>query len=612
MHKNSNKSKAFPAMLALIRENWPSYLGAMIATVAIVLIGFITPLVLAETIDFVLDTKPSTLPAFVLAPIEKLGGREFLRANLWVMGLALIVLNAVNGVFTYIKGRLSAVASENISQSLRERLYAHLQRLPFAYHVKAETGDLIQRCTSDVDTIRRFLSVQVMEVVNSVLMIVIALVILLQRNVQITLMSMILVPPLFVFATWFFRMVHKSFKVADECEGKMSAALQENLSGVRVVRAFGQQQREVEKFDEKNATLRKRWLRLNWLSAIYWSGGDLFSMLQSLITLIVCIVFAVRGEITAGELIIFTSYIGMLLWPVRSLGRTLSDMGKSMVAMGRIQEILHAAPEPDEPDAVRPELHGDIVFDHVSFAYPDDGVPVLKDVSFTIPAGSTAAVLGGTGSGKSTMMYLLQRLYEPTSGRITIGGVDIQTIDRSHLRSHVGLILQEPFLYSKTIYENVGIIGGRDETGIHHAADVARASGFIAKADKGWETLVGERGVTLSGGQKQRIAIARTLLKDNHVLIFDDSLSAVDTETDAQIRAALKGEKSGVTTLIISHRVTTLSQADMILVLEDGRITQQGTHEELCREEGLYRRINAIQNTLEEELTQAIQAEGGV
>ncbi len=608
--KKQPKKNPLSAMFALIAANWPSYLGAIIATVMIVIIGFITPLVLAETIDCVLGTEPSSMPEFVLAPIRGWGGRDFLRSNLWVLGLALIVLNVVNGVFTYMKGRLSAVASENISQTLRERLYAHLQRLPFAYHVKAETGDLIQRCTSDVDTIRRFLSVQVMEVVNSVLMVVIALTILLQRNVKITLISMILVPPLFIFATWFFKMVHKSFKVADEAEGAMSAVLQENLSGVRVVRAFGQQQREVEKFDQKNADLRKKFLRLNELAAIYWGGGDMISMAQSIITLLICVVYACRGEITVGELIIFTNYIGMLLWPIRSLGRTLSDAGKSVVAMGRIQEILHAEPEPDEPEAIKPDLHGDIVFDHVSFAYPDDNVPVLKDVSFTIPAGKTAAVLGGTGSGKSTMMYLLQRLYEPTGGTITIGGVDIRKIDRSHLRSHVGLILQEPFLYSKTIYENVGIIGGKDEKGIRHAADVARASGFIAKADKGWETLVGERGVTLSGGQKQRIAIARTLLKENDILIFDDSLSAVDTETDAQIRAALAGEKSGVTTLIISHRVTTLSQADMILVLEDGRITQQGTHAELCRQDGLYARINAIQNTLEEELNHAIAAEG--
>ena len=605
-----HKQKTMAAMIRLVRENWPSYLGALAATVMIVLIGFITPMVLATTIDSVLNSEPFDLPPFLVGWINAWGGRGFLRENLWVIGVLLILLNVVNGVFTYVKGRLSAVASENIAQSLRERLYAHLQRLPFAYHVKAETGDLIQRCTSDVETIRRFLAVQVMEIVNSLMMIIIALTILLQRRVDITLYSMILVPPLFIFATWFFKMVHKSFKVADEAEGVMSAVLQENLSGVRVVRAFGQQQREVEKFDEKNATLRKRWLKLNYLAAIYWGGGDALSMAQSIITLLVCVVYACRGEISVGDMIIFTSYIGMLLWPIRSLGRTLSDAGKSMVSMGRIQEIFDQEPEPDEPDALTPDLHGDIVFDHVSFAYPDDGVPVLRDVSFTIPAGTTAAVLGGTGSGKSTMMYLLQRLYEPTGGRITIGGVDISRIDRRYLRSHVGLILQEPFLYSKTIYENVGIIGDRDENGIRHAADVARASGFIAKADKGWETLVGERGVTLSGGQKQRIAIARTLLKDNHVLIFDDSLSAVDTETDAQIRAALKGEKSGVTTLIISHRVTTLSQADLILVLEDGRITQQGTHDELCCQEGLYARINAIQNTLEEELISAKAAEG--
>ena len=319
----------------------------------------------------------------------------------------------------------------------------------------------------------------------------------------------------------------------------------------------------------------------------------------------------VKSILSVGTLIVFTSTLGMLLFPIRQLGRTLSDAGKAMVSMKRVQAILHEEAEPDEPNALKPDLHGDIVFDHVSFAYPDDNVPVLRDVSFTIPAGKTAAVLGGTGSGKSTMMYLLQRLYTPTSGKITIGGVDIQQIDRKYLRAHVGLILQEPFLYSKSIRENVGITAPEQEAErIEHAADIASASGFIAKADKGWETVVGERGVTLSGGQKQRIAIARTLLKDNNILIFDDSLSAVDTETDAQIRAALRHEQKDVTTLIISHRVTTLSQADLILVLENGQITQQGTHAELCSQPGLYQRINSIQNALEEELTQAKAAEG--
>ena len=598
-------------MLSLIGQNWTHFLWALIATIMMVIIGFLTPLLLSEIVDSILGSEPFTMPDFLMNPINDLGGRDFLRQNLWIPALALILMNVVNGVFTFIKGRSSAIASENIARKLRNDLYRHLQHLPFAYHVKAQAGELIQRCTSDVDTIRRFLAVQVMEVVNTVLMVVIAMSILLPRSVPITLYSLILVPPLFCFATWFFKMVHKSFEVADEADGVLNAVLQENLSGVRVVRAFGQQEREVEKFDRVNNDLRKKNLRLNELLAIYWGGGDAISMTQTLLTLVVCIIYACNGWITVGTLIVFTSTLGMLLFPIRQLGRTLSDAGKAMVSMKRVQAILHEEAEPDEPNALKPALHGDIVFDHVSFAYPVDNVPVLRDVSFTIPAGKTAAVLGGTGSGKSTMMYLLQRLYTPTSGKITIGGVDIQQIDRKYLRAHVGLILQEPFLYSKSIRENVGITAPEQEAErIEHAADIASASGFIAKADKGWETVVGERGVTLSGGQKQRIAIARTLLKDNNILIFDDSLSAVDTETDAQIRAALRHEQKDVTTLIISHRVTTLSQADLILVLENGQITQQGTHAELCSQPGLYQRINSIQNALEEELTQAKAAEG--
>ncbi len=598
-------------MLSLIGQNWTHFLWALIATIMMVIIGFLTPLLLSEIVDSILGSEPFTMPDFLMNPINDLGGRDFLRQNLWIPALALILMNIVNGVFTFIKGRSSAIASENIARKLRNDLYRHLQHLPFAYHVKAQAGELIQRCTADVDTIRRFLAVQVMEVVNTVLMVVIAMSILLPRSVPITLYSLILVPPLFCFATWFFKMVHKSFEVADEADGVLNAVLQENLSGVRVVRAFGQQEREVEKFDRVNNDLRKKNLRLNELLAIYWGGGDAISMTQTLLTLVVCIIYACNGWITVGTLIVFTSTLGMLLFPIRQLGRTLSDAGKAMVSMKRVQAILHEEAEPDEPNALKPDLHGDIVFDHVSFAYPDDNVLVLRDVSFTIPAGKTAAVLGGTGSGKSTMMYLLQRLYTPTSGKITIGGVDIQQIDRKYLRAHVGLILQEPFLYSKSIRENVGITAPEQEAErIEHAADIASASGFIAKADKGWEMVVGERGVTLSGGQKQRIAIARTLLKDNNILIFDDSLSAVDTETDAQIRAALRHEQKDVTTLIISHRVTTLSQADLILVLENGQITQQGTHAELCSQPGLYQRINSIQNALEEELTQAKAAEG--
>ncbi len=604
------KKSPVRAMLSLARPSAGRFAGAALAGTMTVLLGYASPLLLAETVDCVLGGKPSTLPAWSLGLLHGAGiSRQWIQGNLWFLAVALVVLHLLNGLFSYIKGRQSAVASEGIAMSLRERLYNHLQALPYSYHVRAETGDLIQRCTSDVDTVRRFLAVQVLEVVNALLMIGVALAILLQRSVSLTLISVVLTPAIFAFALWFFRRVKKSFKDADEAEGRMSAVLQENLSGVRVVRAFGQQEREVEKFDAVSEDYRRKSFRVNNLLSVYWGGGDLLTMLQQLITLVVCVVLAVRGDITVGMLILFTNYVGQLLWPVRQLGRTLSDTGKSLVAMERMQSILDTQAEPEEPDALKPDLSGDIVFDHVSFAYPDDGVPVLRDVSFTIPAGKTAAVLGGTGSGKSTMMLLLQRLYEPTEGTITIGGTDLRRIDRAWLRAHVGLILQEPFLYSRTIRENVGIARRNpEEDEIERAAGIAAASGFIAKADKGYDTVVGERGVTLSGGQKQRIAIARTLLKDNQILVFDDSLSAVDTETDARIREALRHEQQGVTTLIISHRVTTLSQADLILVLEDGRIADQGTHSELAARPGLYQRIYAIQSGLEEELAEEVRA----
>ena len=585
----------------LLRQNKWYFLAALACTIMTVVIEFITPIGLAETLDYYLQGKPSRMPAFVNAWVDSLGGREFMANNLWIVGLALVALNLLSGVFSFCKSRTQAIAGENVSLTLRERLYAHIQRLPFSYHVMAETGDLVQRCTSDVETVRRFLAMQLMQVVNAVLMIGTALFYLLRENMRITLISMVLVPALFLFAWLFFKMVIKNFKLADEAEGKMSAVLQENLTGVRVVRAFGQQEYEVEKFERANGELRRKNQRICNLLAVYWATSDAISMIQSMVTLIVCVFAAIQGEITVGTLIIFTTYVWKLLWPIRQLGRILSDAGKSSVAMGRIEEILVLPEEPAEPNAVRPSLRGDIVFDHVSFHY-DEGPDVLRDLSCVIPAGKTVAILGATGSGKSSMVQLLQRLFEPQSGEIRIGGTNINKIDRQYLRSHIGLVLQEPFLYSKTLRDNVKIaVSDATEEAIDQAVNDAAAKNFILASDKGFETLVGERGVTLSGGQKQRIAIARTLMKDNDVLIFDDSLSAVDTETDAMIRAALKKHSRETTTIIISHRVVTLSQADLILVLENGHITEQGSHEQLMHSGGLYSKIFNIQTALEEE-----------
>ncbi len=597
-----NKRRA-RLMGRLVSMNKGLFIGAAVCTLVAVVVDYLTPLLLAETLDYYLSGKPSTMPGFVNRWVDSLGGPEFMARNLWIVGLALVGLNAVGGLFNFCKGRWQSKAGENVALYLREQLYGHIQHLPFSYHVKAETGDLVQRCTSDVDTVRRFLASQLMAVFSAVLMIVVALVMLFNKNVKLALISMVMVPGLFLFAYLFFKWVVKSFREADESEGKMSAVLQENLTGVRVVRAFGQQQYEVEKFHDSSLDLKKKNFKLSKLLAVYWAASDGMSMTQSCLTLLFCVIFAARGEITIGTMVVFTSYVGKLLWPIRQLGRILSDAGKSFVAIERIDEILQEPVEPEEPNAVRPALSGDIVFDHVSFGY-DGKRDVLNDMSFTIPAGKTVAILGATGSGKSSIVHLLQRLFAPQSGKITIGGVDIQQIDRSYLRSRVGLVLQEPFLYSKTLRDNVGVAVRRpSQEAIERAAQDAAALSFIMESENGWDTVVGERGVTLSGGQKQRVAIARTLMKENDILIFDDSLSAVDTETDAAIRKALKERSRDTTTIIISHRVVTLSQADMILVVEDGRVTQQGTHQQLIQEEGLYSRIFNIQTALEEEFS---------
>jgi ATP-binding cassette subfamily B protein len=597
------KSRRVTRSMEFMHGSMARYLGAILAVVVSVVVGFVTPLLLAETIDAVIgNTRELRLPGFIGQWVDSMGGRDFLVRNLWLIALALVLLNVINGACQYLRGRWTAQASESIAKTIRDRLYRHLQTLSYDYHVKAETGDLIQRCTSDVETIRRFLSGQLVAVFRSVLMVVIALAIMLRKNLVLTGLSMILVPLLFLFATLFFRFVMKFFKDADEAEGKMSAVLQENLTGVRVVRAFGRQKYEVEKFSDVNDKLRKQSRKVSDLLAVYWSASDMISMLQQCITLVAGVFMAARGEITLGDMTVFVSYISMLLWPIRELGRILADMGKSFVALDRIDQILCQPSETDAPDAIDAPIDRDIEFRHVGFEYESKN-PVLRDVSFTVKRGQTVAILGATGSGKSTLMHLLQRLYDVKRGEILIGGVNIRNIRKAHLRAHIGLVLQEPFLYSRSVRDNVGIARREVTEGeIFEAARTASAHDFIQEFENGYDTLVGERGVTLSGGQKQRIAIARTLLKENDILIFDDSLSAVDTETDAAIREALKERKKGVTTFIVSHRLTTLAEADFIVVLDKGKVAQMGPHSQLIHEDGLYRRIYQIQSALEEEL----------
>jgi ATP-binding cassette subfamily B protein len=593
----------------MMKGNRTLYVKAILAIGCATFLAFLWPVILRVTIDSVIGKSPIEISGWLKPYIETffsfLGGREHLVTHLWLTALLLLGITLLQGLFLYFKGKWSAIASESIAKNIRDRLYYHLQHLPYDYHVKAKTGDIIQRCTSDVETIRRFIAVQFVEVGRAFFMIGLALAFMIPMHTKMTLVSMALVPLIFSFAYIFFQKVKSAFQESDEAEGRLSAVLQENLTGVRVVRAFSRQMFEIEKFDSKNREYRDKTFRLIWLLAVYWSSSDLVCLIQIGGVIILGTYWAAKGDLSLGTLLAFSSYVGMLLWPVRQLGRVLTDMGKTMVSVERINEILCESVETLGSIDQVAQMKGDIQFSNVSFAY-EKGQPILQDVSFQVKEGQTIAILGPTGSGKSTLVHLLARLYEYDSGSISINGIELKSIDKMAVRKAVGLMLQETFLFSKSLQDNIGLAKENYEvSNVTEAAQIACVHEVIEKFEKGYETAVGERGVTLSGGQKQRVAIARMLMNDYPILIFDDSLSAVDTETDMHIRRELKKRNKNATTFIISHRLNTLAEADVILVLEHGRVTQFGSHSELLLQKGLYQRIWAIQSDLQDEITES-------
>ncbi|MEG2411095.1 MAG: ABC transporter ATP-binding protein, partial [Erysipelotrichaceae bacterium] len=479
---------------------------------------------------------------------------------------------------------------------VRNELYNHLQLLPFAYHKQKDSGDLIQRCTSDIETIRRFLGTQLSEMMFSILNALIAITILFSKNTKLAFLSIVLIPFILLAAYFFFSKAKIIFLDCDIAESKMTTVLQENLNAMRVVKAFHQEQKEIDKFEEHNEEYTKKYFKLMHTLAIFWSGTDFLGQMQILLTIVCGILMSFNGEISLGTFFVFFIYESMIVWPMRQLGRILADMGKVSVSITRIQEVLDEEVE-DLNSGLKPDLNGDIVFDHVCFQYKDGSKHTLHDLCFSIKANTKVAILGPTGSGKSSLVHMLTRIYDYDSGSITINGVEIKKISKAWLRKNVQIVLQEPFLFSKSIYDNIhlaNIHSNRDD--VFHAANNACIHNDIATFNLGYDTMVGEKGVTLSGGQKQRVAIARTLLTKSPIIIFDDSLSALDTKTDALIQDALTNLDYSMTMLMITHRVNSARYADKIIVLENGSIAQVGSHEELIHQEGLYQRIYHIQS----------------
>ena len=576
------------------------FLAAILSTVGLALTNMLTPQIVRVTVDSVLGSEPFDLPPFLADLLNRLGGAEVLREKLWMIGIVIVGIAVFGFAFFYGSRVFNTKAAETLVKTMRDKVFRHLLALPDDWYGKNRTGDIIQRCTSDINMVKDFLSEQLVSVFRIVVMLALSLFFMFSLHVGLTLIALAGVPVLLTTSLIFHKKVSPEFEICDENEGKLSAIVQENLTGVRVVRAFGREVYEKEKFDNQNRYYMGLWDRVNRMFCRYWSVADLIANLQIMLLVVFGAVFAIRGELSAGAYIAFLSYNGYLTWPIRQLGRVISEMSKAGVSLRRIEGILNAAPERDEDGAehVTTDYRGDIAFDRVSFSF-DGKTPVLEDVSFTVPAGSTVGILGGTGSGKSTLVRLLDRLYPlpERSGTISVGGIDIRRLRAAELRSNIGFVLQEPYLFSRTIGENLRLAKQTaSDAELRAAAHIACLDSAVDGFPSGYDTFVGERGVTLSGGQKQRAAIARTLVQDTPILIFDDSLSAVDTETDATIRARLAGREGCATTLLISHRTATLMHTDRIVVLDRGRVAEIGTHEELLAKNGIYRRIYDIQN----------------
>lgn len=533
-----------------------------------------------------------------------LGGNEYglLRERLWIPGLAVVGVAALSGISMFVSRVCTSRAGENFAKNMRDSLFAHVQRLPMSWHDRNQTGDIIQRCTSDVEVIRSFVVTQLLEVFRTVFLVGISFAMMFGMNRRLSLVVLLFVPLVAGYSAVFYRLIARRFTEADEAEGELSTVVQENATGVRVVRAFGRERFEMDRFREKNETFARMWIRLGTLSGLYWGVGDLITGLQVVAVAVLGAAEAVHGNMSVGEFVAFASYNTVLVWPVRGLGRILSDMSKAGVSFERVDYMIQGEEEKYQtPCAVQERnlpLRTDLTFSGVSFAY-EKGKKVLDDISFTVSQGQTLGILGGTGSGKSTIVQLLTRLYElddENPGCISIGGIDIRELPLEWLRKNIGMVLQEPFLYSRTIRENIAASAPEATMEeIRQAARIACIDEAIMNFPDGYETMVGERGVTLSGGQRQRVAIARMLLQKAPVMVFDDSLSAVDSETDSRIRKALKERMENTTVILISHRIATLMGADKIMVLQEGRVEEMGTHAQLMQSHGIYQQIYEIQ-----------------
>ena len=527
-----------------------------------------------------------------------------------IFALAFIALAVMEGGASFMRGKLAAGAAEGVTLRLRNFLYDHIQRLSFSYHDHSSTGELIERVTSDVDTLHRFYAEQATEIGRIVALFAFNLAGVTSLNRLLALLSVVLMPLILIQASWFFKRISVVYEQYQEQEARLSSMLQENISAIRIVRAFARHKFEIRKFEKENWQKFQRGRQFLMLHSFYWPTSDILCTIQMLLIFFLGAGMAISGEISLGTYMAISSMVIWIIWPMRNLGRVVIQASSALVSYRRVSRIISEEPEdfginrqgqPQPINKLQPinqpqPIKGQVDFSGVSFEY-QAGKGVLHQISFSCKPGELIALLGKAGSGKTTLVNLLPRFYDYTGGSLMLDGRELTSYPLHALRSQIGIVEQEPFLFSRTIRENIIYGAGREvsQQEIEEAAGAAAIHEVIMSFPQGYNTPVGERGVTLSGGQKQRLAIARTILKNPRILILDDATSSVDSETEELIQRALSRLMEGRSSFIIAHRVQTVMRADKILVLEQGRIVQEGIHRVLIQEEGFYKQIFDLQ-----------------
>jgi ATP-binding cassette subfamily B protein len=543
----------------------------------------------------VITTSVQLLSPWILKfAIDDLGA-GLTRGKLALYSGLLIGAAVVGAVFRFLMRRILIGASRDVEYDVRNAFFARLQQLPLGYYQARRTGDLMSRATNDLNAVRMMVGPAVMYTTNTVLVFIVAIILMSSIDGRLTLIALLPLPLVSISVFYFGNAIHRRFEAIQAQFSDMSAVIQEALSGVRVVRAYNQEAHEMDRFRVANQEYVDRNRYLIRLQGLYYPSMTLFLGFGSLLVLWLGSQEVIRGRITLGEFVAFNAYLVMLSWPMIAFGWVTNILQRGMASWKRMLDVLDADPAVSDAQVTAAgraaPLLGGIEIRHLTFTYPGAERPVLKDVSLRIEAGQTVAFVGATGSGKSTLIALLPRLHEPPPGTVLIDGIDVREIPLSMLRGAIGFVPQEPFLFSDSIAENIafGVHSGETlEARMRESASVSRLDKDADDFPKGYETLVGERGITLSGGQKQRTALARALMVDPRILVLDDALSAVDTYTEEEILSRLRGVMRQRTSIIVAHRVSTVRAADRIFVLDDGRVVEEGSHEQLVARNGLY------------------------